>query len=648
MTATTLPYGEWPSPLDTRDVFSRPGVPQFPERVDGAIYWIQSLPAQAGRQVLMRHSDDGDHHQLTPDSFNIRTRVHEYGGRCHVFSAGQCWFVNFQDQRLYRQPLTGVSPVAVTPPLASPGAWMLADLVAHPSGRWLVAVGERTRKSAENENAIVVVDLQADAEEDNIISPLAVGHDFYSSPRFSADGSRLCYVHWDHPSMPWDDTELVECLFDNSDGVLSNINQIAGGKNACVCQPAWRADNALLFMRDRQGKAAEDDFWNIHVWQAGNESPVTCERAEYGAAHWVFGHNRLCPLDDERVLAVRTDEQGESLVIASSTGVTNLSTDTDYILFSQLSPLCDGKVLLVAQSTQRGASVVAVDGLSGALVEIQSGTALLDLQDVSTAVALSSPTRDGKTTHAWAYSPCSSRYQGPADSSPPLMVLVHGGPTSQATAAFDPLRQFWTTRGFAVLDINHRGSTGFGRRYRQTLNGLWGELDVDDVIDVIAHFTSTGKADPQRVFIRGGSAGGFVVLAALTRYPDVFTAGACYYGIGNLETLATTTHKFESRYTDTLLGEAWHESLAGREDTVYFTRSPIHRMHQVRSPMILFQGSEDRVVPPEVSREVVHALEQNGVKHRYVEYAGEGHGFRSAPNRIDALESELAFFAALS
>jgi len=653
---TNLPYGDWPSPLDTADVFARPGMPQFPERYDGVLYWVQSLPEEKGRLVLVYQSEDGKVHHFTPVGFNIRTRVHEYGGRSHVLGFGHCWFINFDDQRLYRQALpspggkhdstAGNAPVVVTPPVDSPDGWMLADPVLHPSGQWLIAAGERARDGMENENAIVAVDLRNPGTDQHTIIPLATGNDFYSTPRLSGDGKRLCYIRWNHPNMPWDSTELVVGSFDSATGELQDPKVVAGGNGESICQPAYRAGDALLFMRDRNGEQAADDFWNIYAHQNGVETTITAELAEYGAPHWVFGHSRLTPLDEERVLAVRTAVDGDSLVVVANNTTTDVAADTDFVQFSQLSEQRDGKVLLLAQSAIRDASIVEFDANTNRLDEVVVGSPLLDRADTSVASSLASPTRDGKTTYSWAYTPRNSQCAAPNNTLPPLMVMVHGGPTSRSGSAFDPMRQFWTTRGFAVLDINHRGSTGFGRRYRQALNGLWGERDVDDVVDAVKHITSSGGADPQRVFIRGGSAGGYVVLAAMTRFPDVFCAGACYYGIGNLVTLAQSTHKFEARYLDTLLGESWDPTLEGNQDSVYYQRSPINHMHLARSRMILFQGADDRVVPPEVSREVVRALEKNGIDHRYVEYAGEGHGFRSAPNRIDALESEAAFFQA--
>ncbi len=633
------PYGDWPTPLDTRDVFARPGAPQFPQSIDGAVYWIQSLPDEGGRLVLVRQAADGSLDRITPKGFNVRTRVHEYGGRCHVLSQDSCWFVNFEDQRLYRQKLDGAQPI----PATLESTWMLADLCLHPDGRWLVAIGERKVDSGENENAIVVVDTDSSVAE---ITPIQTGADFYCTPVFSPTGDRLAFVSWDHPNMPWDNTSLMMGKFDAQSGALGDVSLVDGGVDACICQPLFGPAGELVYVRDGSGPTPASDYWNIY--KAGDEGPVaiTEDLHEYGAPHWVFGYRRLAVASTGNILGVATGAQGETLELIRVDGSrVSIGGETDFTDFDQLSEEVANEVLLAAQSAATNPGVIAVDMTTGAVREIVGGSTLIDRAHVSIAAPYVASTRDGEQTHAWHYLPRNADYEGPADALPPLMVLVHGGPTGRASAAFDPLRQFWTTRGFAVLDINHRGSTGYGRTYRQALNGRWGERDVDDIVDTINALVAQKGADPTRVFIRGGSAGGFAVLAALTRYPDTFAAGACYYGIGNLETLAMTTHKFESRYVDTLLGQPWSPDLQGRTDSVYFTRSPIHKMGDVRAPMILFQGTEDKVVPPEVSREVVEVLKSMGVEHRYIEYEGEGHGFRKAENRIDALESEAAFFA---
>ncbi len=668
--------GPSPSPLDPSLVFARPGSPQFPQRHALGVFWVQSLPEEAGRLALMQLQPDGSTRTLTETGHNIRSRVHEYGGRCHLLTDDHCLFVDYADQRLYRQALTGGPAEAMTPP-AERGDWMLADLCLHPAGRWVVAVGERTREHHENENAIVILDLDDAARR---WRPLARGHDFYAAPRFSPDGRQVCLLSWDHPNMPWHNASLAAGAFDAESGELATPLRVAGGIGSAACQADYCKDGTLVFALDGGGDAPWQDFWNLHRLHHGSVETVTREQAEYGAAHWVFGHTRVRPIDHHRVLAVRTGEACDALVLIDNMAALTIDTDPEFVEFSQLSPVFDDEVLLMAASDRREPSVMSVSLSDGHVAIVHAGEAVMPAEHVSKARAVRIPTRDGALTHAWHYSPSAepgtmessvasesssgSDTSGISTSSAPksasvaspapskLMVLVHGGPTSRAGCAFDPLRQFWTTRGFTVLDVNHRGSTGYGRSYRHALDGCWGLRDVDDVIDAVqATLAEVPDADggaSHQVFIRGGSAGGYAVLTALTRYPEEFTAGACYYGIGNLVTLANSTHKFEARYLDSLLGQPWHPQLDGDETSVYHSRSPIHAIDQVKSPMILFQGSDDKVVPPAVSHEMVAALAAAGVRHRYVEYAGEGHGFRQAANRIDALESEAAFYAEVS
>lgn len=677
------------APLDPEVVFSRPGSPQFPERHARGVFWIQALPEEQGRQALIHLLPDGSARTVTEPGYNIRSRVHEYGGRCHLLTDEHCLFVNFADQRLYRQPLAGgaveamtACPDSATGSQAQTGSgsqsggsagvasseWMLADLCLHPAGRWLAAVGERTRSGQENENAVVLLDLHGDAAQRRW-QTLASGLDFYAAPRFSPDGSRLCLLGWDHPAMPWDAACLHQAPFAADTGTTGQFEVVAGGIGSAACQADYCRDGTLVFALDddNDGDAPWKGFWNLHRLHQGASQAITREQAEYGAAHWVFGHTRIRPIDRQRVLAIRTGESGDVLVMVDDVSTRELKTDSEFVEFDHLSPVYQDEILLMAASDWREPAVMAVNISSGETRIVHAGESVMPAAQVSRATPVRIATRDAAITHAWHYAPAddpSSTRRGTVTSAiepqdgtgpqsvsaalPPLMVLVHGGPTSRAGCRFDPMRQFWTTRGFAVLDVNHRGSTGYGRRYRQALNGYWGLLDVDDVIDAIQTLVAAGKADPDRIFIRGGSAGGYAVLTALTRYPEVFAAGACYYGIGNLVTLAKSTHKFEARYLDSLLGQPWNESLENDTASVFYTRSPIHAIDRVRSPMILFQGSEDKVVPPAVSHEMVAALKAAGIRHRYVEYAGEGHGFRAAPNRIDALASEAAFYAEVS
>ena len=641
----TADYGHWRSPIAPASALSRPGNAQWPERHGDDLYWIQSLPEQGGRLVLMRWDETPgtEPRVATPAGFNIRTRVHEYGGRCHLIIDDNVYFVNFDDQVLYRQSLVdGAEPVALT--LAADDAWMLADPVATANG-WLVFVGERRRSGQENENALVGIKTDARPQDD--ICVIVDGDDFYACPVVTTTGDRLAFFSWSHPHMPWDESSLwvADLHVEEKSIAASALRRVAGGPGESVCQLLFRSNGDLVFARDGE---AVSDYWNLCTLSSegggtADVSVLTSDSAEYGVAHWVFGHRRVVEDRAGRLLAARTEHGSERLVVVG-TGTENLEIlSCDAVRFDYLHANADGSVLAVAEFLDRDAAIVEIAAGSKSLRVVDSGRATLEVDDVSLPTQISVPTRDGATTYAWSYAPKNGLFEAPPGRRPPLMVLVHGGPTSRAVPTYDLTRQYWTSRGFAVVDVNHRGSTGFGRRYRQSLLGGWGETDVDDVADVVNHLVDNDRVDGRSVFIRGSSAGGYAVLRALTRHPVLFAAGACYYGIGNLTTLARSTHKFESRYLDGLLGEAFDDARCDQHDNVYFQRSPINFIKNLARPMILFQGSEDRVVPPAVSREVVKALEALAIHHVYVEYPGEGHGFRIAENRIDALTRETEF-----
>lgn len=653
------PYGQWNSPIDPKLALTRPGTAQWPERQGNCRYWVQSLPEQGGRLVLMCQAEDSSVRTVTPDGFNIRTRVHEYGGRSHVIDGDWVYFVNFEDQVLYRQHLITPSEHSNTPQpmtLAGDQAWLLADPVVV-DDNWLVFVGEQSQVAGENINALIAIKREAEPTDEAVV--LHKVDDFYACPVVCADQQRLAFFSWCHPNMPWDCSKLwVADLHLSAQSIqVGNVNALVNEDDQSVCQLLFRRNGDLVFAMDRKTESSDPDqtgnFWNLYGLRSSDageslhQYTITRDCVEYGAAHWVFGNRRVVETKDQKLLAIRTAQSTDQLVMISDQAIDIIESDA--VKFSCLSSSRDDRVLAVAEYRDRDACIVELNPATGVLSEVRiDGHPEQNLTALATNVfsvpkQIEVPTRDHASTFAWLYEPRNSAFTAPVNQLPPLMVLVHGGPTSRAESSLDLTRQYWTSRGFAVVDVNHRGSTGFGRRYRQALLGGWGEIDVDDVADVVTHLVVEKQVDGKRVFIRGSSAGGYAVLRALTRHPDIFCAGASYYGIGNLVTLARSTHKFESRYLDGLLGEPFNESQADDQDYVYYQRSPINFISDLANPMILFQGSEDRVVPPEVSREVVAVLTAQGLKHEYVEYAGEGHGFRKAENRIDALSKETRF-----
>ncbi len=623
--ATVAPYGSWRSPIEPAIVATagrRLAAPRLAG--DGAVWWAEGRPAEGGRVVLMRRPTGGEPEAVTPEGTNVRTRVHEYGGGAWALVADDLvLFVDFQDQRLYRLRL-GEEPVAITPDGANPAALRYADMRLCPDGRTVVCVRE-AHGEGEAENQIVALALDGSGEP----AVLASGRDFYSFPRVSPDGSRLAWTCWDHPNMPWDGTELwVAPLGDTADARL-----VAGGPEESIFQPEWDAAARLHFVSDRDG------WWNLFRAEGETVARLTAEEAELGHPQWLFGGSTYAFLDDGSVAFIRC-ERGEERLFLLDPGAERLrDLDLPFTSFGFPSLSARGTRLAFAAATpERETAVVLLDLASGEHELVQAGSdAPTDPRYVSIPRAIEFPTTDGETAHGFYYPPANPDFAAPAGELPPLIVQSHGGPTSHSPPAFDSEFLFWTSRGIGVVDVNYRGSSGHGRPYRRRLRGGWGVVDTDDCIAAARHLAATGEVDGERLAIRGGSAGGYATLCALV-FHDEFAAGASYFGIADTETLATDTHKFESRYLDGLIGPYPEE----RE--LYYERSPIHFVERLRAPVILFQGLEDEVVPPSQAETMVAALKQNGVPHSYLAFAGEAHGFRRSETEIRCLEAELYFY----
>lgn len=620
-------FGTWPSPITAHAVATQ-GIRLSSVALDGEdIYWIEGRPQEAGRNVLVRRHPDGRLEDVTPASFNVRTRVHEYGGGACVVSRGIVFASNFSDQRIYRIDANAAhDPVPITPA----GQWFYADAVLDPQRRRLIAVREdHSDPGREPTNALVAIPMDGPEHAGDVI---ASGFDFYSTPRLSSDGSHLSWLSWRHPQMPWDGTELWQAQVAD-DGALAWPRVIAGGVSESIYQPGWTLDGHLQFVSDRDG------WWTLY--RAGDASPLASSApsgVEFGRPQWVFGTASWVPLDRRRMLVSYTQRGRWHLAILDiSTGVlSNLAEDLEPREWLAASPT---HAVLIAGSTSTADAVVRVDLATGAVETLRSSAdAGFPAGLVSVPDAIEFPSSDGHTTHAFYYPPRNPECAAPAGERPPLILIGHGGPTTATSGTFDLRVQFWTSRGFAVADVNYGGSSGFGRTYRQRLNGQWGVLDVADMIAAARHLVSIGKADPDRLAIRGGSAGGFTTLAALTFHPGVFHAGASYYGISDIEVLAHDTHKFESRYLDTLIGPY----PAARD--VYRARSPIHFVDRLSCSLILFQGLEDKVVPPNQSEMMAAAVRAKGLPVAYLAFEGEQHGFRKATTIVRCLEAELYFY----
>jgi poly(3-hydroxybutyrate) depolymerase len=521
------PYGSWKSPISASMVAAGRTPIDAPRFAGDSIYWIEGRPLEGGRYVIMRrHASGTSNRQLTPEGFNVRSRVHEYGGGAYAVYGTAVYFVNFADQQLYRQAFNG-QPQAVTDDSSA----RYADMCLSPDGRWIYCVRE---KHGHGEPVNDIVALPSGGSEP--LRVIASGRDFYAFPRLSPDGSHLAWTCWDHPNMPWDGTEL---WLANADG--SNARKVAGGPEESIFQPSWSPDGRLHWVSDKTG------WWNLYregeaLW------PMA---AEFGTPQWVFGLSTYGFLGDGRIACLHTRDSSDHLTILDSVGKPQV-VDLPYTAFAAQLQASGSRLAFIAASPTEPASLIALDLSTGQpRILKRSVDQTVDAGYVSQPRAIEFPTGNGLTAHAIFYPPANSDFAAPAGERPPLLVLSHGGPTSQAKPTFDLGIQFWTSRGFAVVDVNYGGSSGYGREYRLRLNGQWDIVDVDDCVNAARYLADQGEVDGRRLAIRGGSAGGYTTLCALT-FRDDFSAGASYYGVADCQTLATDTHKFESRYLEVM------------------------------------------------------------------------------------------------
>jgi dipeptidyl aminopeptidase/acylaminoacyl peptidase len=620
--AQVAPYGSWKSPITAEFVAGDElGLEQV--RLDGDdVYWIERRPREGGRKVIVRYCADGEVVDVTPAPFNARTRVHEYGGGDFTVSGGTVIFSNFADQRLYIQR-PGFDPVPLTPA----GDLRFADGQIDRSRNVLVCVREDHRGQGEPINALVSLRLDQQGEG----RVLAARNDFYASPRLSPDGSRLAWLTWNHPNMPWDGSELWVGRF-TEDGSLIDSERIAGGNDESIVQPEWSPGGTLYFVSDRTG------WWNLYCLRDGRVQAVCPMNAEFGEPLWVFGGS-LYGFDSERRIVCSYLQDGRSYFADIDSGTGNLSViQTPYSAISRIQ-IGGGRAVLIAASATEPTRVVALNLATRALAVLRRSRSVdADPDYLSVPRSVDFPTGAGHTAHGFFYAPWNRDFAGIDNEKPPLLVMSHGGPTSATSMSLRYAIQYWTSRGIAVLDVNYRGSSGYGRAYRERLKGRWGIADVEDCVNGALYLAGSGQVDGNRLAIRGGSAGGYTTLCALT-FSRAFKTGASHYGISDLEALARDTHKFESRYLDSLIGP-----YPERRD-LYIERSPIHFTERLASPMILLQGLEDKVVPPSQAEKMFHAVRAKGLPVAYVTFPGEQHGFRKAENIKRALEAELYFYS---
>jgi dipeptidyl aminopeptidase/acylaminoacyl peptidase len=612
-------YGAWQSPITSDLIVSDAiGISGVRSHQD-VLYWLESRPQEAGRSTVVARQADGRETDLIPAPFNVRSRVHEYGGDAWLIHDGSVYFVNFADQQVYRQDTAQSTPQQLT---AAP-ALRFANGVVDAERRRIVYVVEDHSADGEARNYLASVSLS-----NGEITILAQGHDFYSSPELDPSGARLAWLTWDHPDMPWDETTLWQADI-RENGALGEPKIVAGGpgKSHAVQQPRYAPDGTLYYISDEQG------WWNIYTGQRC----ICPQQAEFGLPHWGFGLSTYQFLDSETVACLYSEKNQSRLAILNTASGDLQTIEQPYSDIGGIH--ASGRVLTyVAASPTRFATAIIHDLDSGEQRSIkQTVSPDLDSEEFSIPQTMVFPTADGEDAHAFFYAPRNKNFQAPDNELPPLIVLMHGGPTGATHNALSLKTQFWTNRGFAILDINYRGSSGYGRRYRDKLRLQWGIADVADTVAGTDYLVQQQLVDPQKLAIKGGSAGGYTVLAALT-FEDTFKAGASHYGIGDLETLARDTHKFESRYLDSMIGRY------PQDIDVYKARSPVNHASQLSAAVIFFQGLEDQVVPPNQAEDMVQILKDKGMPVAYVPFEGEQHGFRRAENITRALELELYFY----
>jgi len=616
-------YGSWKSPITSELAALPKGLLGEVAVSAGEIYWREVRPGEQGRSTIMKQAADGRIVEITPPPFNARATVHEYGGGSFVVADDAVYFSNFSDQRIYKlRP--GMEPQPVTPKVNMRYADGVMDMYR---GRMICVREDHTHSDQDATNTITSLSL--DGEDSGKV--LVSGNDFYSSPRLSPDGSRLAWITWNHPNMSWDGTELSVAEL-STDGSPDRTQLVAGGLDESIVQPEWSPDGVLYFVSDRTG------WWNLYRWRRSQIEPLHDMRAEFGRPHWIFGRGTYAWASPELIICSYATE-----------GTWNLAElDTTSLEFKPVkNPYSDiwhvraeaGRAAFVAGSPTTPEAIVQYDVATRQFnITYSSRSTAIDPAFVSVPQAIEFPTTNGLKAHAFFYAPRNRDFKAPQGERPPLIVISHGGPTSATDSTLVSTVQFWTTRGFAVVDVNYRGSTGYGREYRQRLYGQWGVVDVDDCVNATKYLVTAGLVDVRRLAIRGGSAGGYTTLCALT-FRDVFKAGASYYGVTDLEALDKETHKFESRYNVKLIGP-----YPERRD-LYWERSPIHFTDRLSCPIIIFQGLEDKVVTPSQAELMVQALRAKRLPYAYITFEDEGHVFRRKENIKRALEAELYFYS---
>ncbi|MCH2350797.1 MAG: prolyl oligopeptidase family serine peptidase [Pseudomonadales bacterium] len=616
------PFGSWKSPITGKAITtSVVGLSELKTNQQ-SIFWLESRPQDNGRNVPVRFLQGGKQDLIT-DEFSARSRVHEYGGGAYCIGAGNIYIVNSADQNIYKINLEDRSEY--TQITDSDDTVRYGDLLWDPHRELIFAVRE-THPNQTNDFHEPVNDLVIINPLTRIIQSVAQGHDFYSSAAISPNGDKLAYLAWDHPNMPWDGTQLFISEL-KKDGTTSNLTLVAGGTEESIFQPTWITKDRLIYVSDISG------FWNLYSYDNSGVFCITKDSAEYGLAQWQLGTHSFAPISSRFLVSNRIENNREALVIVDIEQGLVSPLDNNYASYGSLS-ITNGTIAFIANNGRMFSEIVTLE-LSKREITTRATAGTLPFSEhyISTPEQICFRNKNHQDVYGNFYIPTNPEEQfenGPEK--PPLLVISHGGPTSRSSNSLNLRIQYYTSRGWAVLDVDYGGSTGFGREYRKRLDGNWGNVDVDDCIAGVKYLITEDLIDPNRVAIRGGSAGGYTTLKALVS-SNTFSVGASHYGIGDLRALANDTHKFESRYLEGLVGDN------------LFERSPINYVDEFSCPVIFLQGSEDRIVPANQAELMFEAISRQGIAAAYLLFEKEGHGFRKSENIIRAIEAEYLFFA---
>ncbi len=628
------PYGSWKSNL-TAEVLARKGRKYGHLNIDnGSMYWLEVRAMENGRGVLMRSKASGadigeDIEEVLPGDISVRTRVHEYGGGDYLVVDGRIFYSSAEDNRvyLYDESLDAGQVKAITPVEVNKES-RYADFCIDVLHKNLIAVRE-THIDSDVINELISINLES--LEVNVIH---AGFDFYSFPRLSKKGQRICWTCWNQPDMPWDSSELWLADF-HADGSIDAAHRVTGGKGVSIFQPQWGDDGVLHYISDKSG------WTNIYSHREGMLNALTPIDRDFATPQWIFGLGTYVINSDGTLYALNFErgEQHLSHIDPSSGHIEPVP-----LPFKAFSGplLADDKALYFCASGPADDSAMYRYDIQSKSCQLLSepSTFPLSSENISVAEPISFNSENNRLCHAFYYPPLNAEFQAPEGSSPPLIVMSHGGPTAFTDNSLNADIQFWTNRGFAVVDVNYGGSTGFGKKYKELLSGEWGVVDVEDCVAAANYLVEKRLVDKDKLLIRGGSAGGYTTLCALTFY-DIFAAGMSRYGVADLESLAADSHKFEARYLDKMVGPYPEKKV------LYQSRSPIHHTDQLSCPILLLQGSEDKVVPPGQAESMAAALDEKKIPYAYVLFEGEGHGFRQSETIIKALNAELSFYRSI-